>query len=88
MSENTDNEICSQADFERFKSIYERFMQYIDGSSGIKGDAMLQLEDDIENFLPKMVGIGKKVGVKLRAETFNEIPIGNWPEIIQKSRGN
>jgi hypothetical protein len=88
MSENTDNEICSQTEFEQLKAIYDRFMQYIDGSSGIKGDAMLQLEDDIENFLPKMIEIGKKVGVALNAKTFNEIPIGNWPEIIQKSRKN
>ncbi|MBW7991715.1 MAG: hypothetical protein FVQ84_17100 [Planctomycetes bacterium] len=71
MSENANeiDRICTHEEFERFKSIYERFTKLVSEKAILSDDEFWELSndlgDDIEEFWPKLIEAGKELGIDL-----------------------
>jgi hypothetical protein len=62
MSENPNNTICSQVEFEQFASIYEQFINYEKDPENFPSDENERLYNKITDFWPTIIKIGNKFG--------------------------
>jgi len=87
MSETADNagQICTQEEFERLKSIHERFNQYVQDEDNLPPGEFEKLFDDIEEFWPRIVDIGREAGVDLSDKLETMISILQGPVLTHPS---
>jgi len=67
MSKTTNNigQVCNKEEFERFISIHKWFTKYVQEPNSLRFKELEKLGDDIEEFWPKLVEIGKVLGIDL-----------------------
>jgi hypothetical protein len=67
MSETANNtgQICTQKEFEHLESIHKRFRQAL-REPGLSVDEHERLIEDFDNFSPRIIEIGRRVGLDMR----------------------
>jgi len=72
-------EICTREEFEKFKSIHERFKEFLKDPVNISGEEQGKIGEDIEAFWPRIVEIGQSYEIDLsdKLEILQDI-LANW----------